>query len=166
MAQLLRAGAGARPLMPCAAKRETRRRSRASVSDPGTDQGKLQGGWDCSLGGRTADSGRQPLLASVPDNGILARQLFTKFGSEDCLLLTLACLSLWGRGVLYSWSPVSAAVGGGGLSLATSGLRAGEGGYRDQAGPPEHSIRGSVCKDHRPERKQAEDRSEIGHLET
>lgn len=57
------------------------------------------------------DSGRQPLLAMVPDNRILARQLFTKFGSENCLLLTLPCLSLWGRGVPYSWSPVSAAVG-------------------------------------------------------
>ena len=55
---------------------------------------------------------------------------------------------------------------GGGFSLAVSGLRAGEGGNGDQAGPPEHSTRGSVCKDHRPERKQAEDRSEIGHLET
>lgn len=43
MAQLLRAGAGARAPHAPAAKRETRRRSRASVSDPGTDQGKLQG---------------------------------------------------------------------------------------------------------------------------
>lgn len=38
----------------------------------------------------------------VPDNQILARQPFAKFGSQDCLLLTLPCLSIWGRGVLYS----------------------------------------------------------------
>lgn len=57
------------------------------------------------------DSGRQLLPSMVPDNRILARQPFVKFGAEDCLLLTLPCLSIWGWGVLYSWSPVSAALG-------------------------------------------------------
>lgn len=77
MAQLLRAGAGARPLMPCAAKRETRRRSRASVSDPGTDQGKLQGaGTAHSMDGqRTAEGSlslhRCQTMESWPDNYLL-----------------------------------------------------------------------------------------------
>ena len=48
------------------------------------------------------DSKRQLLPSTVPDDGILARQPFAKFGSEDCLRLTLPRLSNWEQDVLCS----------------------------------------------------------------
>lgn len=67
------------------------------------------------------DSGRQLLPSMVPDNRILARQPFVKFGAEDCLLLTLPCLSIWGS--LFLEPCFSCTRTGGGFSLAIPGLR-------------------------------------------
>ena len=64
-------------------------------------------------------------------------------------------------GALFSGSRM-----GGGLSLAIAGLRDGAEGATVTKLAHRNATRGSVCKDHRPERKQAEGRNETGHLET
>lgn len=108
------------------------------------------------------DSKRQLLPSTVPDNGILARQPFAKFGSEDCLPLTLPCLSIWELGVLYSSlflkkiEPCfSSTRSGGRFSLAIPGLKDQGIGVVAVA-----ATQGSLCIGHGTELKQTEDRVE------
>lgn len=112
------------------------------------------------------DSKMQLLPSTVPDNGILARQPFAKFGSEDGLLLTIPCLSIWELGVLYSslflkkLEPrFSSTRTGGRFSLARPGLRGQGLGVVTVV-----ATQGSLCTGHKPERKQTEKNPAAGHM--
>lgn len=108
------------------------------------------------------DSKRQLLPSTVPDNGILARQPFAKFGSENCLLLTLPSLSIWELGVLHSSLSLkkrepcfSSTRTEGRFPLVMPGLRDQETGVAAIA-----ATQGSLCTGHRAEGKQTEHRVE------
>lgn len=96
------------------------------VSDPYHWRGKA--GWGCSLPEWTLKGSIS--LQRCQTMEWLARQPFAKFGSEDCLLLTPPCLSMWRRSVhdssflLKTLQPCSSCTRKeGGFSLAISGLR-------------------------------------------